>query len=115
MTNYIKINGIDYPIKGGYYALKHTKRELAENGVELTLSRILQGDIEVLEPLLFFALKMGHHLEQKGMTLLREEMEYALDACMVEFVRMLPQFFPNEELMGKSEPGGDETQEKPNL
>lgn len=92
-----------YPIKGGYYALKHTQLELKQQGEDIDLARIMAGDMVLLEPLLYYSLKMGAKLAGEELTLQRDEVEFMLDAVWVDFVKMLPDFFPTEDALGKSD------------
>jgi hypothetical protein len=104
MTEIIKYNEKEYPVKLGYYALKHTSRELKEKGgQEVTMESIFQQDIEVYEPLLYYSLLMGAHLEKQVLDIKREEMDFVLDACMFDFIALLPKFFPNVETTEKGE------------
>lgn len=94
MTETIKYKGVEYPFKVGYYALKHTSRELkAATGKEIELEKLLSGEMENYEPLLWHSLVMGHKLEDKDLTLKREDMEFVLDECLWEFIGKVPNFF----------------------
>ena len=96
MIEILKYNGKEYPFKVGYYALKHTQRELKESGSkeELDIEKMLSGNLETYEPLLYYSLKMGHKIEGKVMQLKREEMEFMLDICLFDFINKLSVFFP---------------------
>jgi len=102
MTEFIKYKDKDYPVKMGYYALKHTSREMkAKNKDELTMDNLSDSDIETLEPMLFYSLKMGAHLENETLDLKREDMEFMLDEVMNEFVAIISKMKVDEDLAGK--------------
>ena len=102
MEQYISYNQEDYPVKIGYYALKHTAREVKKTtGEELAIEDILSSSIEVLEPLLFYSLQMGAKVTKTEFAFVREDMEFVLDECMQEFMTIIPTFFPNADDMGK--------------
>ena len=90
-----------YPIKVGYYALKHAGKELSVDGKAMDMDKLLSGEMENYEPLLFHALVMGHRLEGRVMELKREDMEYMLDECLFKFITVLPNFFPKTDEVGK--------------
>ena len=89
-------------MKAGYYALSQTQNELKKDGVELDMENILKGDISILEPLLFYSLKMGAHLEDTEMKIKRDMIPFVLDGCFTEFMIMLPEFFPKDEKLGEA-------------
>jgi len=92
----INYKGKDYPVKAGYYALSNTTEELKKQGKEMDMNNLMSGDITILEPLLFYSLKMGAHLENERMDIKREDIPFVLDGCFEEFVEMLPEFFPQK-------------------
>jgi len=95
MTEQIAINKKKYPVRLGYYALKHTSIEVKEKiGKELNMDNMMEGGIEILEPLLYFSLISGAKAEKEELDIEREDMEFILDECMQEFMDMLPKFFP---------------------
>lgn len=94
MTEQITYNGKQYPIRVGYYALKHTAREIKDNsGKEIGITDIMSDDITVLEPLLFHSMVMGARLEKKELDITRDEAEFVLDECFTEFLKIVPRFF----------------------
>ncbi len=97
MTETIAILGKDYPVKVGYYAIKHTIKEQEKKGKKgVTMDAILnEGNIEVYEAFLFYGLKLGAKLEGEKFTAKREDMEFWMDDCFTEFVALMPKFFPN--------------------
>jgi len=108
MTEKINYNGKEYPVKVGYYALKHTAREIKETqNREIGIMDVLSDDITVLEPLLFHSMVMGARLEKQIFEIERKDAEYVLDECLPEFMRLIPKFFKanfgNEEETKKEE------------
>jgi hypothetical protein len=115
MVEYINYEEKQYPIKVGYYALKHASRELKEkSGKALDMENIFSQDLEVLEPLLYYSLVLGARKEKQELDLVREDMEFVLDECLTEFTALIPKFFPQTEDLGKEKPGqpGSQTRKK---
>ena len=50
-------------------------------------------EFENLEPLLFHSLVAGHKFEKKQMPFERDEVEFVLDECLSDFIKMIPEFF----------------------
>lgn len=97
MTEVIKYQGKEYPVSVGYYALKHTSRELSKDGKEdLSIEKILSGNLESYEPLFYYSLVAGHKKEGKELTIEREDIEFMLDDVLWEFISLIPKFFPTE-------------------
>ena len=88
-VEHITYNGEKLPIKLGYYALKMIQ---SEQGVDLTDN----NELALYEPLLFYALKQGHKVENKKFTFKKTDMVDILDDCFFEFVEMIPKFFPDD-------------------
>lgn len=117
MTEKINYNGKEYPVKVGYYALKHTAREIKETqGRDIGIMDVLSDDITVLEPLLFHSMVMGARLENQVFQIERIEAEFILDECLPEFMRLIPKFFKanfgNEEETKKEEANPKATTEE---
>lgn len=110
MFELIKYKGKEYPVRLSYKAIKGLKKDLGEVNVD-ALSK-MDGDI--LETLLWHGLISGHAYQEKMLTLKREEMEDILDESMMDFVRMIPKFFPNT-LLGNGLPdlGGEKVEDAP--
>jgi len=78
------------PVKLGYYTLKMMQKEHNTEMVDA------QNQIELYEPLLFYALKQGHKVENIPFELTMEDMEMILDECFFEFAEIVPKFFPDD-------------------
>lgn len=85
----IKYKGKEYPIRGSYYALKK-----ATAGSDIALEDLMSKDITILEPLLFYSMVAGAHFENEKLDIKLEDMEWVLDECFEDFMRILPNFFP---------------------
>lgn len=92
MTKSIKYKGQLYPVKVGYYALSKTSDELKNKNQKLKLEDLSKGDLSILEPLFYHSLVMGCHLEDKKLTIPRENAAFVLDGCLAEFLEMIPEF-----------------------
>lgn len=94
MTAQISYNGKNYPLKVGFYALKHTSNELkAKEGRDIKMTDVLSDDISILEPLLYHSMVMGAKLEGQTLDITREDAEFVLDAVFGDFLAMIPEFF----------------------
>jgi len=95
-VEFITYRNKKYPVKLGYYALKHTSNSLGvdEQGKkkELKLEELTSGNLEILETLLYYSLKMGAHLENETLDLKEAEMDFVMDSCLEEFVELIPKF-----------------------
>jgi hypothetical protein len=97
MIEKITYNEKQYPVRVSYYALKHVSKELSNGDEVLEIDELMDGDITVLEPLLYHSLVAGHKIEGREMELPRDEMEFVLDQCMTEFMEVVPNFFQGME------------------
>lgn len=96
MVEYITINKDKYPVRVGYYALKHTSREYeSANKKDMTMEDIFGGNIEVYEALLYHSLVAGAKITGSIVPWERGDMDAVLDLCLTEFLEVIPKFFPN--------------------
>lgn len=102
MVEYITYKKKKYPVRVSYFALKHMSKE---TGGKMEMEDIGSMDIEMYEALLFFALQAGAKASDIEFNFKREEMEMVLDECLMEFVGVIPKFFPKQsgEVEGKSQ------------
>jgi len=93
MIKLIKINGVEHPIRVSYSALKAVKDTHGKS-----ISKVTEDELEVYETLLFASLKSGYQATQRSseFKFKKEEMELALDDCYVDFLKIVPEFFPKE-------------------
>lgn len=93
MVEYITYKGKKYAFRVSYYALKKTVDELKEKGIDSSMNNILNGDLSVYEPLLYYSLVSGAKAVGKELDLKREDIVDVLDECFLEFTQKLPRFF----------------------
>jgi hypothetical protein len=111
MIELIEINGEEHPVRVSYYAIKRTKLELQKKYPEkddiISMTDIMSGDIELMEPMLFYGLEAAYKAEGKDVPFERADAELLLDGCFFEFLELLPKFFPQnvkkkgEQILGK--------------
>lgn len=105
MIKYITYKSKKHPVRVSYYALKKTQQEVKkDNGDELSMEQIMSGDIELYEPLLFYALQAGYKAEEKENPIKRDDIEWVLDECFTEFINIVPSFFQGLEAGQKQPP-----------
>lgn len=98
-VQFLTYNKKQYPIRIGYRA---SKKFFEEKGYEFgqNIKRDKQGNIiDAGDPadqeiLLFYGLESGHHAVNGNvnMPLKREDMEFVLDECFVEFIKLIREF-----------------------
>lgn len=99
MVKYLNYKDKKIPYRVSYFAMKMTSQELQKKtGEELDLEQILSGNIEVLEPLLFYSITAGCKFVDEAIPVKRDEMEWILDICFLEFTGGIQDFFPNQEV-----------------
>lgn len=100
MIEYITYKKKKYPVRISYGALKSFA---AETGVEFgTADPEGKGfNIADYEILLYHALRYGHKAMDQEMPFKKDDMEYILDECFMEFVALIPKFFPEGSAMGE--------------
>lgn len=97
MIENLKYQGKDLPVRISYSALKHTKLELKKNedseNKDLSMESMLAGDLEVLEPLLYYSIKSAARATKSPMPFERSDMEDVLDEVWQDFLALFPRFF----------------------
>lgn len=102
MIKYIEYKKQKYPVRVGYRALKMLQKETGMSFEELQKQE--KGlELENYEILLFHSLVAGSKAEETAMPFKMDDMIDLLDECFMEFVRMIPEFFPDvdEDKLGK--------------
>jgi hypothetical protein len=102
---YVEYNEKKYAVRIGYLALLQFKKD---TGLSFEKSMSSDPDIENFEPLLWAALCAGAKVTQTELDIKREDMPIVLDECFMDFVAMIPDFFPE----GKTQPGPPATMKK---
>lgn len=82
------------PIRLSYRVFKGLKEELKT----IDMSKLDDLDPELMETMLWFGLKSGHAAEKKPFEMKKEDMEDILDECMIEFLNLIPEFFPEAKM-----------------
>lgn len=93
MVRHICYKGDKLPIRISYYALKKLQEEMKREG-GLGSIDLASMDVSALEALLFYGLERGAKVEGIPFQWRREDMEDLLDECYMEFIRIIPEFFP---------------------
>ena len=88
-VGYITFKKEQYPVRLSYRAIKNIRARTGK-GIEMA-----EGDMAMYETILYYSLVSGHKYTDTVMKLTEEQMEDVLDECFYEFVKILPQFFPN--------------------
>ena len=88
IVQYISYKGEKLPLRISYYAIKMFQQETGKEIEEL------ESDISLLEVLLWHGLVAGHKVENKPLTLKKEDMEFILDESLDEFNSAMMSFFP---------------------
>jgi hypothetical protein len=100
MVKYLKINGKDHPIRVSYYALKMLKEKTGKS-----LENMESTDFETYEILLYYALERGAKKMGIPFEFQMDQMEDVMDEVFFEFMKLIPEFFPNLEPMNPGEAG----------
>jgi hypothetical protein len=98
MIEYIKYKGKKYPVRISTYAMKMLQKETDKSIDDL----MDVTDIALYEPLLYYAMIAGAKAEGVNLDIAKEDIEWVLDECFVEFVQLIPKFFP-ENMAGGGE------------
>lgn len=111
MVEYIEYKGKKLPVRLAYRAIKALKASK-----ELDLASLEKGefDMEIIEDLLWAGLQTGHKDEDKPLEFKKEDMADILDsvtpsgqACWLEFMKLIPKFFPKPEKVEETEKGNE--------
>lgn len=90
MVKYITYRGKEYPVRLSYRVFKGLKNEIPQSNIK----DIGSMDPQFLETMLWYGLVSGHAFLERENPLKKEDMEDVLDHCMMEFTKMIPEFFP---------------------
>ncbi len=88
-----------------YYAMKMFQKDTGRKIEDLSNSQDILSE-GLYEKLLYYSLVAGARVEQSELDLKEEDMEMVLDECFMEFINLIPSFFPG---IGKKG-GGKATQ-----
>lgn len=90
MVEYIEYKEKKYPIRISYIALNGFKKDTGKGFADLGE----EMDLEYYESLLFHSLRAGCLFEGIEMPFEKKDMELVLDMCMMDFLLLIPKFFP---------------------
>lgn len=83
MIEFITYQGEKYPVRVSYYALNMAAKE-TDSELES-----VQGALDAQPALLWYGLVSGHQAAKKELTLKKEDIEWILDECYIEFQKIL--------------------------
>lgn len=92
LLEYITYKEKKYPIRVSYRTLKGVKADTGKD-----LEDIGSLELHEYESLLYHSLAAGAKVVDKEPPFTKEDMEDVLDECMMEFVGLIPTFFPSPE------------------
>ena len=93
MVKQITYKGKEYPVRVSYLALKMVSKK---TGQDLSKMDTNNFDPETQEELLYWSLKSGANATDSPFEFKKEHMEDVLDECFLDFVQMIPEFFPEK-------------------
>lgn len=106
-VQYITFRDVKYPVRLSYRVFKGLKQDLGKFDI-----RSLESlDPDIMEGMLWHGLVNGHRVTGQEMKFKRIDMEEVLDECMMEFLNIVPLFFPKKE-EGKQNPDLSQQPEK---
>jgi hypothetical protein len=82
-----------YPIRLGYIALVKFKQATGKTFEKSMASE--DADIELFEELFWAGLQAGCDVTKTVLDLKREDAPFVLDEVFMDFIAMIPEFFPN--------------------
>ena len=94
MVEYIKYQNKEYPVRISYSAIKRIQDTTDKNISDL----LAEGDISLYEKLLYYGMRSGAKADKQEFTFEMGDMEDILDECFLDFVKLVPKFFPDNEL-----------------
>ena len=92
IVKYIEYKEKKYPVRIAYRALMMLEQETGKSFDQMQEDKNIP--IKVYQTLLFHSLIAGANAEEVKMTLKEDQMIDVLDECFMDFVEMIPAFFP---------------------
>ena len=92
IIKYIEYKKKKYPVRIAYRALMMLEQETGKSFEEMQTKK--EVPIKIYQTLLFHSLIAGANAADVKMTLKEDEMIDVLDECFMDFVGMIPAFFP---------------------
>jgi hypothetical protein len=90
MIEYITYKKEKYPVRLSYRVFKGMKKELGKVDFE----KLKELDDNVIETMLWLGLESGAKSEGITLPFTRDAIEDILDDCFMEFIKLIPKFFP---------------------
>ena len=84
----ITYNGKQYPIKFGYYAMKHTSKDI---GQELSKLEDVIKDLDNFEIFVYYGLQKGAMSMHKDLDLKKGDIESLMEDCFEDITKILNQ------------------------
>lgn len=125
MIEYINYKKKKLPVRIQFYALMKFKAETGksfdemkeiakEDDTKTVMESLGLDEFGLMEPLLYYSLISGHKAitPEKEFPFIRENAFDILEECFLEFVDLLPKFFPAEEEIKKTVTGADDDGKK---
>lgn len=89
----LKYQNEEIPIKLSFYALKHFQAETKKDILQLSENEDLS--LEQYELLFYLAYEAGCRALNIEKKYERKDMEFILDDCYMDFIAVIPEFFPD--------------------
>ena len=89
--NYLDYQGEKVPYSIGYFALSQWQEETGKSLIDIDS---LEDNLLMLEPLFFHAVIAGYKIVDKLNKRSREELQFVLDLCWLQFIAGMKDFFP---------------------
>jgi hypothetical protein len=91
LVEFLTYNKQKYPVRLSYRVFKGLKQDLGKINPE----QLQTLDPAILETMLWYGLVSGHKAEGKELALKKGDMEDMLEECWIDFLKIIPKFFPN--------------------
>lgn len=96
IIKYIEYRKKKYPVRIAYRALMMLEEETGKSFQEMQSKE--EVPIKIYQTLLYHSLIAGANAQEVKMTLKEEDMIDVLDECFMDFVGMIPAFFPEDKV-----------------
>lgn len=96
MVEYITYQGKQLPVRISFLAINNSEKDLKKMKKELKAQGDEPTELDYLEPLLYHSLIAGHYAEKRVFDIKRDEVQYILDECLMEFADLAKKFSSKE-------------------
>ncbi len=111
MIKHITYNDKKYPVRIAYRALNGFKKDTGMSFEEMGEGKT--EDLSYYEALIYHSLVSGCKGEEIEMPFTKKDMPDVLDECMFDFIKLIPEFFPDEEIKKTRGQRRKESRDKP--